>query len=416
MLGKNIRVCINLKNINPKNLGSASIFASNYSTERTTSTPPGQDLLTTLNMARYARGTSGRSSFSGNVVTVFGATGMMGRIICNRLGKEGAQLILPCRGDLWASRSVKLVGDLGQVVFLDYDLRDEEKIRRAVEYSNVVINCVGADYETSNFNYWDVHVDGPRRLARISKECGVEKFIHFSALNASPRPQQIFFKPSRFLISKWEGEQAVREEFEDAVIIRPSNIYGETDRFLYYYTNDMRRNLSTIPLWKKGEMTIKMPVNQRDVADGVMKIVNNRDIKAATYDFVGPDRYLLSEIVDYVFQLLLRPNIKRSHLTPARLGLVYLYEKVMKRPQFSLDLFEREFISDQLSTDSRNPTLKDLGIDHRKFDESVSWCLKVFNKLNYYNEKLNEFPEPKPPKPLSEDFEYQLRRKIRQNQ
>ena len=60
---------------------------------------------------------------------------------------------------------------------------------------------------------------------------------------------------------KYEGEQAVREEFEDAVIIRPSNIYGESDRFLYYYTNEMRRNISSIPLWKKGEMTIKMPVH-----------------------------------------------------------------------------------------------------------------------------------------------------------
>lgn len=118
--------------------------------------------------------------------------------------------------------------------------------------------------------------------------------------------------------------------------------------------------------------------------------------------------------------------------------MTYLFEKILKRPQYSLDIFERvciidfffltkiakifyrnfflkEFISDQLSTDSRNPTLRDLGVEFRKFDESVSWSLKVFNKLNYYNEKLNEFPEPKAPKPLSEDFEFQLRRKIRQS-
>ncbi len=57
------------------------------------------------------------------------------------------------------------------------------------------------------------------------------------------------------------GEEAVREEFKDAVIIRPSNVYGETDRFLFYYCNDFRRGLTSIPLWKKGEMTIKMPVH-----------------------------------------------------------------------------------------------------------------------------------------------------------
>lgn len=31
--------------------------------------------------------------------------------------------------------------------------------------------------------------------------------------------------------SKWYGEQAVLEEFPEAVIVRPSEIFGETDRF-----------------------------------------------------------------------------------------------------------------------------------------------------------------------------------------
>lgn len=81
-------------------------------------------------------------------------------------------------------------------------MRDAEKIRRAVQYSNVVINCIGSDYETGNFSFDDVHVEGPRLLAKIAKECGVQKFIHFSALNVSPNPQKIFFQPSKYLISK----------------------------------------------------------------------------------------------------------------------------------------------------------------------------------------------------------------------
>ena len=57
------------------------------------------------------------------------------------------------------------------------------------------------------------------------------------------------------------GELAVKEEFEDAVIIRPANIYGEMDRFLFNYINELRRGLNSIPLWNRGEMTIKMPVH-----------------------------------------------------------------------------------------------------------------------------------------------------------
>ena len=64
-----------------------------------------------------------------------------------------------------------------------------------------------------------------------------------------------------FSIFKYNGEQAVKEEFPDAVIIRPSNIYGEGDRFLLYYANELRRGINSIALWNKGEMTIKMPVH-----------------------------------------------------------------------------------------------------------------------------------------------------------
>ena len=34
----------------------------------------------------------------------------------------------------------------------EYDLRDPEKIRKAVQHSNLVINCVGADYETRYYS------------------------------------------------------------------------------------------------------------------------------------------------------------------------------------------------------------------------------------------------------------------------
>jgi len=56
-----------------------------------------------------------------------------------------------------------------------------------------------------------------------------------------------------------------------------------------------------------------------DVADGVMKIVNNKDIKGTTFDFVGPESYLLSEIVDFIFQQLRRNNVKRTFMSPTQL-------------------------------------------------------------------------------------------------
>lgn len=97
-------------------------------------------------------------------------------------------MIIPYRGDSYFVKDLKLTGDLGQVLFQPYHLNDEESIRKAVKYSNVVINLVGRDWETKNFKFNDVHIEGARRIARISREMGVERLIHLSALNVDPVP------------------------------------------------------------------------------------------------------------------------------------------------------------------------------------------------------------------------------------
>lgn len=70
-----------------------------------------------VNAYSFPHGTGGRSSVSGNTVTVFGATGVMGRILCNRLGKDGSQIVVPYRGDIHDTRPLKLCADLGQMYF-----------------------------------------------------------------------------------------------------------------------------------------------------------------------------------------------------------------------------------------------------------------------------------------------------------
>lgn len=101
------------------------------------------------------------------------------------------QLIIPYRGDNYEPMRLKQCGDLGQVYFHPYHLKDEDSIAKSIKYSNVVINLVGRDWETKNFKYEDVHVEGARALARAAKKAGVERFIHLSALNASENPDEV---------------------------------------------------------------------------------------------------------------------------------------------------------------------------------------------------------------------------------
>lgn len=124
--------------------------------------------LRTVNLGELKRGTGGRSSFNGMVVTVFGCTGFLGRYVANKFGKIGSQMIFPYRADHYEALRLRLVGDLGQTLFHFYSLNDINSIKTAVKYSNVVVNLVGRDWETKNFNFNDVHVEGARNVARYA--------------------------------------------------------------------------------------------------------------------------------------------------------------------------------------------------------------------------------------------------------
>ncbi len=87
--------------------------------------------------------------------------------------------------------------------------------------------------------------------------------------------------------TKYAGELAVREEFPEATIFRPADIFGQGDRFLRYYAQWWRRNIYTMPLWEKGEKTIKQPVYISDVATGVMNALKDPETAGKTFDIVG---------------------------------------------------------------------------------------------------------------------------------
>ncbi|KYQ59482.1 NADH dehydrogenase [ubiquinone] 1 alpha subcomplex subunit 9, mitochondrial [Trachymyrmex zeteki] len=367
------------------------------------------EIITNPTTASLKRGTGGRSSFNGIVCTVFGATGFVGRYVCNRLGKIGTQLIIPYRGDTYDCMPLKLCGDLGQILFHPFHLRDDESIRKCIKYSNVVINLIGQDWETKNFTFHEVHVEGARRLARLCKEANVNHFIHMSALNVGDEVESHVLKGgSEFLHTKWEGEHAVREEFPEATIIRPSDIWGQEDRFLSLYCGILRHHFNslTVPLWEKGEKTEKQPIAVYDVSGGITAIARDpRNTAGKTYQFVGPKRYKLSELLDWFHRIQIRDPVqegyKRVHLkySPSFYLKVTLNEYIS--PAYPLgylqwERIEREAISDVVS--NKLPTLEDLGVALTTMESRMHWELKPYRKDVQYMESVGEFdPIPDPP-------------------
>lgn len=332
------------------------------------------------------RGPGFRSSFSGTIATVFGASGLVGCGVCNRLGKNGTQMILPYRGDHYKMMRLKVCGDLGQVLFTPYHLKDEESIRKSMLHSNVVINLVGREWPTKNFSLEDVNVTGPARIARIAAELGVKRFVQISAINAREQPQRAFMpNPSPWLRTKWEGERAVLAAFPDATIIRASDIWGQGDSFLFHYfgrAGRYGRKGRHMPLYKKGEKTVIQPVSMSDVTSGIMAVLADPDTKGKTFEALGPDRFLLSEFMDYCHDILRKDYIDWGYrrtdlfLDPWPFIQSFLNQSMPFGTIYfgsnTIDKLERTSLSDE---SEGFPNLRDLGIEPASIIDDLHWQL-----------------------------------------
>lgn len=78
---------------------------------------------------------------------MFGCTGFLGRYVVHKLAKQGTNVVVPYR-DEDEKRHLKVTGDLGQVVPLEFDLRDRTKIEECLRHSDIVYNLVGREWET----------------------------------------------------------------------------------------------------------------------------------------------------------------------------------------------------------------------------------------------------------------------------
>ncbi|KAG5567360.1 hypothetical protein RHGRI_002797 [Rhododendron griersonianum] len=244
------------------------------------------------------KGTGGRSSVSGIISVVFGATGFLGRYLVQRLAKMGSQVLVPFRGSEDSHRHLKLMGDLGQIVPMKYNPRDENSIKAVMAKANVVINLIGREYETRNYSFEEVNHFMAEKLAVIAKEHGgIMRFVQVSCLGASPS------SPSRMLKAKAAAEEAILRELPEATIMRPAGMIGTEDRILNTWAHFVK-NYGFLPLIGDGSTKIQ-PVYVVDAASAIIAALKDDGTSMGkVYELGGPDVFSVHQLAEIMFDTI----------------------------------------------------------------------------------------------------------------
>lgn len=279
-----------------------------------------------------AYGPPGRSANTGHVATVFGCTGFLGRYLVANLAKAGTQVVIPYREED-EKRHLRVTGDLGQIVSMEWDLRRDDQIEECLRHSDIVYNLVGRDYETKNFDYDAVHAEGAQRIAQIAAAAGVPRLVHVSHLNAAPD------SPSAFYRSKARGEALVAAAFPAATIVRPGTMFGYEDKLL--------NNIALWPIWwKLNDMQTKIrPVHMMDVAQALSNLIGVPSMPGPL-NLPGPSTLTFEYLLSLVASVTYNPP-SRAPVVPKAVALALAKAaQAVWWPALSPDEVERRYLDD----------------------------------------------------------------------
>jgi uncharacterized protein YbjT (DUF2867 family) len=306
-------------------------------------------------------------------ITVFGGSGFVGRHLVKRLAADGWQVRVAVR-DVEAAQFLKPSGNIGQIVLWQTDIKDPAQVASAVAGADAVVNLVGLLYPSGANDFSSVHENGAAIVAKAAKDAGVDQLVHMSALGADQSSASIYAR------TKALGEEAVRENFPAASIMRPSVIFGPEDTFFNKFAGISRfvpfmpvfgcpvmpkvsvsgENGLTVSVDLYGDGGTKFqPVYVGDVADAIVAALGKADSAGMIYELGGPAVCSFKDMMDQ----LGRHTGRKKWLLPIPFGIAMIYAyflQILPKPLLTCDQLNL-LKTDNIVSDGAN-TLQSLGI------------------------------------------------------
>ncbi|WP_336976127.1 complex I NDUFA9 subunit family protein [Brevundimonas nasdae] len=291
------------------------------------------------------------------VMTLFGGSGFIGSQAVRALARRGWRIRVAVRNPVLAIE-IQPLGDPGQIQFMRCDITNPADVAQAVRGADAVVNLVGVLHDAGGKRGFDaVHTEAAKTIAEAAKAAGVERLVQISAIGADVA------SPSAYGRTKAQAEAAVRAVYPDAVILRPSLVFGAGDGFLNRFAA-MATMAPALPLIGGGETRFQ-PVYVGDVAEAIARGVTRADAAGRTYELGGPSLYTFREVLELVRRETGRDRMLISvpFIIAKPLGsLLQLSRFVGLTPPLTRDqvlMLEKDNV---VAADALG--LSDLGIDH----------------------------------------------------
>ena len=232
------------------------------------------------------------------LVTIYGGSGFVGRYIARRMAKEGWRVRVAVR-DPNRAIFVKPYGVVGQVEPVFCNIRDDASVAAVMQGADAVVNCVGILAPRGKNTFDAVQAEAPGRIARIAASHGITRMVHVSAIGAHKCSQSVYAR------TKAEGEEAVLTHMPNAMILRPSIVFGPEDQFFNRFAS-MSRLGPILPV--VGAETKFQPVYVDDVARAaVMGLLGQAE--GGIYELGGPDVNTFRELMGEMLQVIRRRRL-----------------------------------------------------------------------------------------------------------
>jgi uncharacterized protein YbjT (DUF2867 family) len=313
------------------------------------------------------------------LVTVFGGSGFLGRHVVRALAKRGWRIRVAVRRPDLAGH-LQPLGRVGQIHAVQANLRYPDSVQAALRDADAVINLCGIMVESGRQRFDAVQAHGAERVALAASAHNLP-LVHVSAIGANSE------STSRYARTKAEGEKLVRAATPDAIIMRPSVLFGPEDTFFNRFATIAR--LSPVLPLIGGGATRFQPVFVGDVATAIADAVDGKAKPGTTYELGGPEVRSFKELMQAMLPVIGRKRL----LVPVPFPLAKFkaaFLGLLPNPLLTTDQVELlksdSVVSDEAMREHR--TLEGLGIKPTLMEAVLPSYLWRYRKAGQYSTGL----------------------------